>query len=76
MNRESDQEKQTAATPWEFVQDDENERRGIARVLDAENRLICETTPGNADLIVCAVNYLVVAEEEAVRRTFAKHGAA
>lgn len=50
------------ATPWEFVQDDENERRGVARVLDAENRLVCETSPENADLIVCAVNYLVVAE--------------
>lgn len=41
--------------PWEFVQDDLDARRGVARVLDAENTLVCETTPENADLIVCAV---------------------
>ena len=48
----------SAGLPWEYVQDDENERRGVARVLNARNELICETTPLNADLIVCAVNFL------------------
>ena len=70
-----------AAVPWEFVQDDTDERRGVARVLNARNELVCETSPLNADVIVCAVNYLTVTsgvgdEEEAVRRTFAKWGMA
>ena len=55
------------ATPWEFVQDDDDQRRGVARVLDAMNRLVCETTPDNADLIVCAVNYLHVGAELPLR---------
>jgi hypothetical protein len=51
------------STPWEFVQDDTDARMGTARVMNARNELVCTTTPENADLIVCAVNYLVVAEE-------------
>lgn len=46
------------ALPWTFVQDDVDVKRGVARVLDANHRLICETTPENADVIVCAVGFL------------------
>jgi len=60
----SDQDARTAATPWEFVQDDTDARMGTARVFNARNEFVCMTTPENADLIVCAVNYLVVANAE------------
>ena len=44
------------ALPWEFVQDFTDKRLNIARVLDAENRLVCRCSPPDADLIVLAVN--------------------
>lgn len=53
-----------ASTPFEFVQDDENERRCVARVLDSDRRLVCETTPEDAALIVRAVNFFTVARDE------------
>lgn len=54
----------SAATPWEFVQDDTDARMGTARVLNARNELVCTTTPENADLIVCAVDFLTAAKED------------
>ena len=52
----SDRDAEWVALPWEFVQDFADKRLNIARVLDAENRLVCRCSPPDADLIVLAVN--------------------
>ena len=52
--------------PWEFVMDDGDARRGRARVLDANNRLVCEASPEDADIIVCAVNFLHCTERDEI----------
>lgn len=42
--------------PWEYVEDGTDITLGQARVLDADNALVCTATPRRARLIVSVVN--------------------